>query len=285
MAHILKGAPAAEAITDDLILRTHRLKDLGIIPALATVQVGSEPAALSYQTALKKRCNKIGIAVKEYRLSENSTQDDLLSCLNEINHTPSLHGCLLFRPLADSCAEAAACAFLAPEKDVDCMGDLALAALLRGQACSFAPCTAEACLELLSFYGFDVAGKNVVVIGRSLVIGKPVSLLLQNKNATVTMCHSQTKNLPALCRCADIVVSAAGNAHLLTKDYVSPNHVIIDVGINTAEDGSLCGDVDFAAVEPMVSAITPVPGGVGSVTTAILCRHVIQAAEKWGKPL
>ena len=280
MADILKGAPAAAAITEDLAARCNILKVKGVMPTLAMVRVGERPDDLSYQNAAMKRCEKIGIAVKTYFLPMDCTKEQLLAAIEEINSDRNIHGCLMFRPLPDKTMEEAACAALSPAKDVDCMTDGSLAVLLRGSGSGFPPCTAQGCMELLKHYGVSLAGKRVAVVGRSLVIGKPVSLLLQKENATVTMCHTKTENLPAVCREADIVVAAAGKAGLVTADFVRPEQIVVDVGINVDKDGNLCGDVDFANVEPMVSAITPVPGGVGNVTTAVLCKHVIEAAER-----
>lgn len=280
MADILKGAPAAAAITEDLAARCNILKVKGVMPALAMVRVGERADDLSYQNAAMKRCEKIGIAVKPYFLPADCTKEQLLAAIAEINNDSTIHGCLMFRPLPEKAMEEAACAALSPAKDVDCMTDGSLAVLLRGNGDGFPPCTAQGCMELLKHYGVALAGKKVAVVGRSLVIGKPVSLLLQKENATVTMCHTQTVDLPAVCRDADIVVAAAGKAGLVTARFVRPGQTVVDVGINVDESGNLCGDVDFAQVEPIVSAITPVPGGVGNVTTAVLCKHVIEAAER-----
>lgn len=280
MADILKGTPVAAAITEDLAVRCEALNAKGIVPTLAMVRVGERADDLSYQNAAMKRCEKIGIAVKPYFFPENCPKEQLLAAIAEINNDRNIHGCLMFRPLPDKAAEDAACAALSPAKDMDCMTDGSLAALLRGSGEGFPPCTAEGCVELLKYYGIEPEGKKVAVVGRSLVIGKPISLLLQQKNATVTMCHTKTANLSAVCREADVVVAAAGKAGLVTARFVRPGQTVVDVGINVDKDGNLCGDVDFAAVEPIVSAITPVPGGVGNVTTAVLCKHVIEAAER-----
>jgi methylenetetrahydrofolate dehydrogenase (NADP+)/methenyltetrahydrofolate cyclohydrolase len=280
MAEILKGAPAAAALTEKLILRAAALREKGVVPTLAILRVGEREDDISYETGAMKRCAKVGIEVKRFLLPAGATKEQILDAVREINEDDAIHGCLMFRPLPDKDAEAAACALLAPEKDVDGMTTGSLAAVFAGKGAGFAPCTAQAVIELLDHYGVDPAGKRAVVVGRSLVIGKPVSMLLQKKNATVTMCHTKTADLPGECRRAEILVVAAGKAGVVTKDFVSAGQTVIDVGIHVGEDGKLCGDVKFDEAEAVVSAITPVPGGVGSVTTAVLASHVIEAAER-----
>ena len=280
MAQLLKGLAVANALTEDLIARAEILKSKNITPTLAILRVGARPDDLSYETGAMKRCAKVGIEVRHFLLEETCTREALLNTIRQINEDPSIHGCLLFRPLPDRDMEAAACALLAPEKDVDCMTAGALASVFAGKGAGYPPCTAQACIELLDHYGISLEGKRVCVVGRSLVIGKPVSMMLQARNATVTMCHTKTLDLAGTCRNAEILVVAAGRAGVVGADHVSPGQVVIDVGINVNDEGKLCGDVDFAAAEPIAAAITPVPGGVGSVTTAVLAKHVIEAAEK-----
>lgn len=280
MAELLKGAPVAAALTAQLTARCAALKEKGVVPTLAVVRVGENPGDISYEAAAVNRCGKIGIDVKGLPLPDDCEQDRLLDVIRSINENPAVHGCLLFRPLPDRAMEAAACALLDPAKDVDGMTAASLTGVFTGTGAGFPPCTAQACLEILDHYGIKPSGKHAVVIGRSLVIGKPVSMLLQNRDATVTMCHSRTKDLPALCRSAEILVAAAGRTGLVEASCAAPGQVVLDVGVNVDEDGGLRGDVDFAAVEPVVGAITPVPGGVGAVTTAVLCKHVIEAAER-----
>ena len=280
MAEILKGAGAAAALTGQLIRRAEALKEKGIVPTLAILRVGEREDDISYENGAMKRCAKVGIEVKQYLLPADCTKEQLLDTIREINEDSAIHGCLMFRPLPDKDMEAAACALLAPEKDVDGMTEGSLAAVFTGKGAGFAPCTAQAVVELLDHYGIDPAGKRAVVVGRSLVIGRPVAMLLQQRNATVTMCHTKTADLGAECRRGEILVVAAGKAGVVAKDHVSPGQTVIDVGIHVGEDGKLCGDVRFDEAESVVSAITPVPGGVGSVTTSVLCKHVIEAAEK-----
>ena len=280
MATLLKGAPVAAALSGVLTARANALKAAGTVPTLAILRVGERPDDISYEAGAVKRCEQIGIAVRRFPLPDPCTRAQLLEAVGRINSDGSIHGCLMFRPLPDKALEAAACALLAPEKDVDCMTAGALAGVFTGQGAGYPPCTAQACMELLAYYGYALQGKRAVVIGRSLVIGRPVSMMLQARNATVTMCHTKTVDLPAVCRGADVIVAAAGRMGMVDAAYAAPGQVIVDVGIHVDGNGKLCGDVDFEHVRPIVDAITPVPGGVGAVTTAVLAKHVIEAAEK-----
>ena len=280
MAEILKGAPVAAALSEELITRAEKLKQAGTVPTLAILRVGERADDISYETGAMKRCDKIGIAVKRFLLPENCSALELRSVIEHINADSSIHGCLMFRPLPDKDMEDAACALLAPEKDVDGMTSGSLASVFTGKGAGYAPCTAQACIELLDHYGVELTGKRAVVIGRSLVIGKPVAMMLQQRNATVTMCHTRTVDLPSVCREAELVIAAAGKAGVVDGTFAAPGQIVVDVGINVDENGKLCGDVKFDEVEPVVAAITPVPAGVGSVTTAVLAKHVIEAAEK-----
>ena len=280
MAEILKGSPVAAKLTEELTERCNALKARGVTPSLAMLRVGEKPGDIAYENGASKRCEKIGIAVKKIILPENETSDRIAPCILEINDDDSIHGCLMFRPLDDKESERTASEILLPEKDVDCMTDSSLAGVFTGSETGYPPCTAQACIELLDHYGIDVEGKNIVIIGRSLVIGRPVAMLLMSRNATVTICHSRTRNLPSICRKADILIAAIGRAKFVSADFVSEGQVVIDVGINTDGEGKLCGDVDYESVEPLVGAITPVPGGVGAVTTAVLAKHVIESAER-----
>ena len=279
MAELLKGAASAAAITDDLIARTRRLNERGIVPCLAFLRVGERIDDLSYERAALKRAEKIGIRTVCVTLPASCTQAELLSAIEELNRDSSVHGCLMFRPLPAHLDELAACEAMLPEKDIDGSTPRSQAAVFSGKGKGFAPCTAQACMELLDYYGVSLRGKNVAVIGRSTVIGKPVSMLLQNRDATVTMCHSRTEDTAGICRNADILVVAAGKAGIVDRRFVHPDQIIVDVGVNAAPGGGICGDVRFDDVEPIVRAISPVPGGVGSVTTAVLCKHVVEAAE------
>ena len=280
MAEILKGAPVAAALTDELAARCAALKARGIAPALAIIRVGERPDDVAYERVAIKRCEKVGIAVKQYLLPADAKQDELLRAIDEINADEGIHGCLMFRPLPRHLDEREICEALDVSKDVDCMTERSLAGVFTGSGRGFAPCTAQSVMELLRHYGINPARKRAVVVGRSLVIGRPVAMLLLAANATVTVCHSRTNRLEEFTRGADIVVAALGKARALDEDYFEPGQIVIDVGINDAGDGTLVGDVDFDSVEPLVDAITPVPAGVGSVTTSVLCAHVIEAAER-----
>lgn len=280
MAELWKGAPAAAALMEDLTGRIERLSGTGVTPTLAIVRVGERPDDRAYETGAVKRCEKAGVAVKRFPLPAGCSALELRAVLEHINAVSEIHGCLMLRPLPDPAMEEMACALLDPKKDVDCMTPAALAGVFAGKGWGYPPCTAQACLELLKYYKTALTGKRAVVVGRSLVIGKPVSMLLQAENATVTMCHTRTVDLPAVCRGAEVLIAAAGRANLLGAAHVSPGQVVLDVGINVDKDGKLCGDVKFDEAEPVVSAITPVPGGVGAVTTAVLVKHVVEAAER-----
>ena len=279
MAQILKGAPVATAITEELAAKTAEFKAKGIIPTLAILRVGENESDLAYERGAVKRCEKIGIEVRHIVLGQQASTDEVLAQIDRINTDETIHGCLMFRPLPKHIDEAAVCEALDPKKDVDAMTSASLVHVFTGKGVGFAPCTAQSCIEILDHYGYELTGRNVAVIGRSLVIGKPVSMMLQARNATVTMCHTKTIDTADICSRADILVVAAGRAKIVNAAYTNPNQIIVDVGINVDADGNLCGDVDFADVEPVAVAVTPVPGGVGSVTTAVLCKHVLEACE------
>ncbi len=280
MAEILKGAPVASSITEKLIQRREALAKRGVTPTLAILRVGDKPDDLSFEASATHRCEKVGIAVKKIVLSENAGEGEILGAIEHVNENRGYHGLLMFRPLENKEAERKAISLLRPEKDVDCMTPVSNSKVFLGDPDVHPPCTAQAVLEILDYYGIDLRGRNVVVVGRSMVIGKPLAMLLQSKDATVTMCHSKTRHLEEICKRAEIIVSAAGSANLISRDHVSPGQVLIDVGVNVDATGKLCGDIDLEAVEPIVEAITPVPGGVGAVTTSVLTEHTISAAEK-----
>lgn len=277
---VLRGAPVAAALTEELSSRTIRLREHGITPKLLILRVGENESSLTYERSAILRCSKIGIDTEKVILPENCTQDELTAKIREINEDDTIHACLMLRPLPSHLDEQAACETLLPQKDVDSMTSASLNGVFIGTSMGFAPCTAQSCIEILDYYGFDPAGKNIVVVGRSLVIGRPVSMMLQARNATVTMCHSKTVGIADICKKADILIVAAGHENIVDENFVNQNQVVIDVGINLNDKGQICGDVNFERVMPIVKAISPVPGGVGSVTTAVLCKHVIEAAEK-----
>ncbi|MCC8098784.1 MAG: bifunctional 5,10-methylenetetrahydrofolate dehydrogenase/5,10-methenyltetrahydrofolate cyclohydrolase [Clostridiales bacterium] len=280
MPILLKGGPVVAAMNENSAARCAALKEKGIVPQLAIVRVGERPDDLSYERGVMKRCAAVGVAVRQFLLSADATQEALLAVIDEVNRDRAIHGCLLFRPLPKTMDDSAIRAALAPEKDVDGITDLSLAGVFTGAATGFAPCTAQACAEILDFYQIPLSGKRVTVVGRSLVVGKPAAMLLDRRNATVTMCNSRTQNLAAVCREADVVVVAMGRMGAIGGDCLRPGQTVVDVGIHVGPDGKLCGDVRFDGAEGIVSAITPVPGGVGTVTNSVLVRHVIEAAER-----
>lgn len=280
MATMLKGAPVVAAMNKETAALCAALAERNIMPTLAIVRVGAREDDLSYEAGVMKRCEKVGVAVRQFLLPAEATQAELLAVIDEVNRDAALHGCLLFRPLPKHMDDAVIRAALDPAKDIDGITDASLAGVFTNTDTGFAPCTAQACLEILRHYQVHLSGKRVTVVGRSLVVGKPAAMLLDKENATVTMCNSRTQDLPAVCREADVVVVAMGRRGAIGAAHLRPGQVVIDVGIHVGDDGKLCGDVDFAAAEPVVGAITPVPGGVGTVTTSVLVRHVAEAAAR-----
>ena len=281
MAKILKGAPVAAAMTEKMKTDSDRLRKAGIVPTLAILRVGERDDDLSYERGAMKRAEKAGIEVKNVALPADVSGETFFKALADLNEDPSVHGILMFRPLPKHLDGEKARKMLAPEKDVDGCTDGSLAGVFTNTPLGFPPCTAEAAMEILHFYDIDIRGKSAAVIGRSLVIGRPVAMMLMHENATVTICHTKTPDVPAVTREADIVVAASGQMLSVGKEYLKAGQTVIDVGIGWNEElGKLCGDVKFEEAETIVDGITPVPGGVGAVTTAVLCRHVIMAAER-----
>ena len=280
MATILKGAPVVAAMNEANAARCAALKARGVTPTLAVVRVGARPDDLSYEKGVLTRCGKVGVEVKQFLLPEDAAQEQLLDVIAQVNADPAIHGCLLFRPLPKQFDDRTIRAALAPEKDIDGITDGSLAGVFTNSAIGYPPCTAQACLEILKYYQVPLSGKRAVVVGRSLVVGKPAAMMLDRENATVTLCNSRTRDLPEVCREADIVVVAMGKAGAVGAEHLREGQVVVDVGIHVNEEGKLCGDVRFSEAEPLVEAITPVPGGVGTVTTSVLVGHVVEAAEK-----
>jgi len=279
MATILKGADVVNALNEKLSAKVETLKENGITATLAIVRVGERADDVSYERTATKRCETIGVAVKNVVLPVDITQGKLIDTILDLNNDDSVHGVLLFRPLPKHLSDDVIRSMLKPEKDIDGITDGSLAGVFTGSGSGFAPCTAQACMEILDYYNIDCKGKRAVVIGRSLVVGKPVAMMLMGRHATVTVCHTRTVDMPAVARDAEILIVAAGQMEGITKEYFSPGQVVIDVGINwNDEKGKLCGDVNFEDAEPIVEAITPVPGGVGTVTTSVLVSHVVEAA-------
>ena len=262
-----------------LLAKVSELKQSGISPALAVVRVGNKPDDAVYERSILKRFNPLGIDVKVHELPESISQADFDAEFMALNDDPKIHGILLFQPLPEGLDSANVRIRMNPLKDIDGMSPLNEARIFEGGLEGFAPCTASAVMTVLAQYGYDPAGKNIVIVGRSMVIGRPLSMLMLRANATVTVCHSRTQNLPEVCRRADILVAAVGHARMITPEYVTRKSVVVDVGIDTDMDGNLCGDVDFERVEPVVQAVTPVPGGVGAVTTSVLAENLLKAAK------
>ncbi len=289
MAKRLLGKEVNEALVAALQTRTAALREKGATPTLGIIRLGENPSDLSYEKGATKRAEEVGVAVKNYILPETASKEEVLAVIDEVNDDASVHGVLMFRPLPKhlKADQDEICNRLAPCKDVDSMTHMSNAGVFEGQDLGYAPCTPAACMEILDHYGIDCKGKNAVVIGRSLVVGKPAAMMLMAKNATVTVCHTRTVNTAEICRNADIIVTAAGVLNSLTKDFVREGQIVIDVSMNwnpekitTKGKGGMSGDCVFDEVEPIVEAITPVPGGVGAVTTTVLMKHVVEAAEK-----
>lgn len=280
MAQILSGKEVVAALNQRMSAEIADLKASGITPTLAILRIGERPDDISYEKGATKRCDTVGVAVRNVVLPPDVRQDVLMDAIAELNADASVHGVLMFRPMPAQIDQEAACEALDPAKDIDGMTSGSLAGVFTGSGEGYAPCTAQACMEILAHFGIDPKGKRAVVVGRSLVVGKPVSMLLMAANATVTTCHSRTVDMPAITREADIVIAALGRMESLGEAYFAPGQTVIDVGINWNEEkGKLCGDVKFDEVEPIVAAITPVPGGVGTVTTSVLVSHVVEAAK------
>ena len=289
MAMRLLGKEVNEALVANLQTRSAALKEKGIVATLGIIRLGENPSDLSYEKGATKRAEEVGVAVKNYILPETATKEEVLAVIDEVNADATIHGVLMFRPLPKhlKADQDEICNRLDPKKDVDSMTHMSNAGVFEGQKLGFAPCTPAACMEILDHYKIDCTGKKAVVIGRSLVVGKPAAMMLMGKNATVTVCHTKTVDTAAVCREADIIISAAGVLGSLTKDFVRPGQIVIDVSMNWNPEkitskgkGGMSGDAVFDEVEPIVEAITPVPGGVGAVTTSVLMKHVIESAER-----
>lgn len=275
----MMGADVAKSVMGRIIPEVQELKDKGIIPCLTIIRVGARPDDLAYERGAKKRMEAAGITCKILELPEDIRQAEFEEEFRKVNEDRDVHGILLFRPLPGTLDEEPVKKMIHPLKDVDCMSDDNIAKVFSGDVKGFAPCTAEAVMEMLDYYGISLEGKRAVVVGRSMVVGRPLAMLLLKKNATVTICHTRTEELAETCRNAEILVVAAGKAKVVTKDMVGDGAVVADVGINVDSDGNLCGDVDFDAVEERTSYISPVPRGVGSITTSVLASHVLRAAQ------
>lgn len=280
MGEIIKGKPVADAITETLKADVEGLKAKGIEPKLKIVRVGARENDLSYERGALARMAKCGIAAEVLELPADICQADFVKELKAVNDDTSVHGILLFRPLPKQLDMEEIKFVVDPVKDIDCMNPLNAEKIFEGDKTGYPPCTPQACVEILDYYGVEMKGKNVAVVGRSMVVGKPLAMLLLDKNATVTICHSRTADLPAVCRQNDVVIAAVGRAEMIKGNFINDGAVVIDVGINVNAEGKLCGDTAFNECVERASMITPVPGGVGSVTTSVLAKHVVKACKQ-----
>ncbi len=278
MANLISGKILAQQVKDKVLLQVNELKKNGVTPKLSVIIVGENPASKTYVAGKAKDCEQCGISSSVIEMPESTTQQELLKKVNECNNDNNVHGLLVQLPLPKHIDEKAVINAIDPNKDVDGFTPINVGKMVIGEEC-FLPCTPAGCIEMLKSTGIDIQGKNAVVIGRSNIVGKPVSLLLCAQNATVTICHSKTKNLNEVCANADILVAAIGKAKFVTADMVKQGATVIDVGINRDENGKLCGDVDFENVSVKAGYITPVPGGVGLMTRAMLMQNTVIAAQ------
>jgi methylenetetrahydrofolate dehydrogenase (NADP+)/methenyltetrahydrofolate cyclohydrolase len=279
VALVLTGKNVVQAQTTEIKTRVDALVARGITPKLAIVRFGQKPDDLAYERGAKRTCERTSIACETVELPEDAGQEEALQVITRLNDDKSVHGILVMQPLPKQIDATALRLSIDPAKDIDGMSPLNSARVFEGDPKGFPPCTPTAVMEMIRHYGIELKGKKVVVLGRSLVVGKPASMLLLGEHATVTICHSRTTDLAGEARQADILVAAIGRAKMVTKDFVKPGAIVIDVGINVDADGKLCGDVDYDQAAENASMITPVPGGVGSVTTIVLAKHVVRAAE------
>ncbi len=272
----LRGKKVSDGIKEYV---SKELETLTFVPKLAIVRVGENPDDMSYERGATKKLKSFGLDVASYVFPQDISDEDFKKAFKDINEDDEVTGILLLRPLPHTINEKDIENMIDPKKDLDGISPINIAKVFAGDTTGFSPCTAEAVIEVLKAYDIELTGKRVTVIGRSMVVGKPVSMLLLKENATVTMTHTRTVDLKKTCSDAEIVIAAAGRAKMLNSDYCGQDAVMIDVGINVDENGKLCGDVDYATLDGKASAATPVPGGVGTITTAVLAKHLIQAAK------
>lgn len=274
----LKGAEVSAKIKEQVQGMLAGLD--GAVPKLAIVRVGEKPDDLSYERGAVKKMEAFGLRVQSYVFPENIGDSDFQEAFAQINRDSDVTGILLLRPLPKHICEKAIERMIDPAKDLDGISPVNIAKVFAGDDTGFAPCTAEAVVEVLKANGIPIQGKRVTIVGRSMVVGRPLSMLMVKEHATVTICHTKTEDLPGTCRNAEILVAAAGKARMLDKEYVGKDAIVIDVGINVDENGKLCGDVDFDSIQENAAMATPVPGGVGAVTTAVLAKHLVRAGVK-----
>lgn len=279
MAKLINGKVISQAVKDRICAEVAELKAAGTTPGLAVIIVGNDPASEVYVGSKERTCNELGMYSEKYALPADTTEDELLKLIDKLNRDPKIHGILCQLPLPKHLDEKSVINAIAPEKDVDAFHPQNVGRIMIGDY-DFLPCTPAGIMEMLKYENIETRGKHCVVIGRSNIVGKPMAMLMLHADSTVTVCHSKTENLKEICRQADILIAAVGKARFVTADMVKPGAVVIDVGMNRPEGGKLCGDVDFENVEPLCSAITPVPGGVGPMTIATLMQNTLNAAKR-----
>ena len=281
MAVILKGREVAESLLLEMSGKINQLKEKNVIPTMAIVRVGENPDDIAYESSITKKATAWGSHVRSWTLKDKATEEEMINLIDSLNEDNEINGVLIFQPFPATINEELIRNKLYPEKDLDGFTTESMQRIYAGKGLGYAPCTAEAVLEILKYYKIPMTGKKALVLGRSLVIGKPVAMMLLSENATITIVHSRTERLKEELSQADIIIASAGAPSIVDKDCVKANQVVIDVGININEEGQLVGDVDFTQVEKIVGAITPVPGGVGAVTTAVLFKHLVD--RTWNK--
>lgn len=274
-----RGMPAVKAMAEEFKSRVAALKERGVYPKLAVVRVGEREDDIAYEKGIMKRFGAVEADVEAIKLPIDIDEASFEENIVRLNEDDSVHGILVFRPLPKQLSDDRLKQLIKPEKDVDSISMANAAKVFAGDKTGYAPCTAQAVMELLEHYKIDLTGKRVVIVGRSLVVGKPLAMLMLGKNATVTVCHTRTKNIAEECKRADILVACAGSAKMIKRNFTNPGQIVVDVGINFI-DGAMCGDVDYDDVAEQVAAITPVPGGVGTVTTSVLLKHTLESAER-----
>jgi methylenetetrahydrofolate dehydrogenase (NADP+) / methenyltetrahydrofolate cyclohydrolase len=276
----LAGKPVVESLRENIKLRVASLAEKNVSPTMLLIRVGEREDDISYERGILKNCDLLGIKINVKQLPVDVSMEELTKVFEEANKDANVHGIMIFRPLPEHLDMDVVVNLIDPAKDIDCMSPLNLEKVFEGHSEGFAPCTPKAVIEILKHYEVPLKGANVVVAGRSLVVGKPLAMLLLDENATVTICHSRTNNMPSVTSKADIVVAAIGKAKFMTEEFFSEDQVVVDVGINDDGNGKICGDVDYDAVFDKVKALNPAIGGVGLITTTILLNHVVQACEK-----
>ncbi|GAA0737786.1 bifunctional 5,10-methylenetetrahydrofolate dehydrogenase/5,10-methenyltetrahydrofolate cyclohydrolase [Clostridium oceanicum] len=280
MSEILYGKNVALNLKEDMKKNIENLKKKNIIPKVAIIRIGEKSDDIAYEKSIIKNCTNLGVNTETYKLEKSVSQNEMLNLIDKLNKDTEVNGILVFRPFPKHLDQELINSSISAKKDIDCMNPLNLEKIFEGKLDGFMPCTAEAVVEMLKYYNINLEGSNVVIINRSMVVGKPLSMMLLSHNATVTICHSKTKKLSSITKNADIVVTAVGKAKMIDEEYFSKDSVVIDVSINVDDNGKLCGDIDYDSVYGKVKAITPVPRGVGSVTTTLLIKNIVDGCIK-----